>query len=190
MNATPPPDSHAAAAPAASSARGKTPLVHRLVIPAIFLVIVCGLAAPFLLAARKQKELAANETAVVELLKTYAKAQDEAFKARGEYARNFDQLNLPAAMPDMDVSKSPPLHGYHFRILTGAEESSWLDSQGRLTKGFGLLAVPDSYMITGRDTFIMNGHAIYYYDFNVRTAQVTQELRSFGIPPDAQKVSE
>jgi hypothetical protein len=181
------------ASPQNSPANPGTPRPsHRVVLSVLFLIIIGGLAAPFILAARKQRQLTENETAVLGLLKNYSTAQDEAFKARGEYARSFDQLNLPVALPDLDEPKTPALNGYHFRILTSSDtgEGSWLDSQGRLTKGYGLLAVPDSYMITGRDTFLMSRHEIYYYDFNVRTAQLTQELRSFTIPRDAQKAVE
>jgi type II secretory pathway pseudopilin PulG len=164
--------------------------LHRLLLPALFVIILGGLASPFILAARKQRQLAANETALLALLKNYANAQDAAFQSRGEYATSFEQLNLPEAFPDIDQLKSTPLSGYRFRILTSSGENSWLDSQGRLTKSFGLLAVPASYMVTGRDTFLMSGHDIYCVDFNIRTEQITQELRSFGIPRGAQKVSE
>ena len=51
-----------------------------------------------------------------------------------------------------------------------------------------MLAVPADYMVTGRDTFMTHGPDAFVIDFDVRTAQLTRELRSFGLPPSAQKV--
>jgi hypothetical protein len=170
------------------SPNATAPNKHRYVLPLLLLIIVGGVAAPFILSTHKHTELAANETAVVELIHAYSKAQDEAFKARGEYAKSFGQLQLPDAFPELDAPKSPALHGYRFRILTESANGSWLDEKGRLTKGYGLIAVPADYMVTGRDTFLVNGHEIHAVDFNVRTAQLTREIRAFSIPQGAQKV--
>ncbi len=164
------------------------PKKHKYVLPFIILVILCGMASPLVLSAWKHRELTSNETATLALIREYTKAQDERFKSRGAYATNLDELALSAKLPPLDNPKSTPLNGYRFRILTDSIEGSWLDADGKLTKSFGLLAVPSDYMVTGRDTFLVHGQEIFVVDFEVRTAQLTRELRAFGLPPSAQKV--
>ena len=168
------------------------PLSHRLVLPLLLLLIAGGVASPFVVNALKHRQLAANETATLELIKAYVQAQErrraEAGPA-GEYARRFDQLALPAPFPDIDEPNAAPLHGYRFRILTTTNDGEWLDARGRMTGGFGLLAVPADYMVSGRDTFLAAGSSIYCVDMGIPTPQATRELRSFGLPPKARKIS-
>ena len=161
---------------------------YKFVLPLIFLVIVGGIASPFLIARLKHSQLTANETATLALIRDYSKAQEEKFKANGAYATKFDDLGLSVKLPELDDPKAPPLNGYRFRILTESIEGTWLDKEGRLVKSYGVLAVPADYMVTGRDTFLTHGTEIFCVDFDVRTAQITRELRSFGLPPSAQKV--
>jgi len=180
-----------------SDSRPIRPLSHRLVLPAIFLVIAGGLASPFIIAQLKHRTLSENETEALGLIDDYIKAQQlrhSTVGADGEYARSFDQLALPTSYPDIDDSKSAPLHGYRFRILTSSndapKEAQWLDKQGRLTGGFGLLAVPADYMITARDTFLVSGADVYCIDLGPRTPQMTREMRSFAVPANAKLLTE
>jgi hypothetical protein len=167
------------------------PLSHRLLLPALFLLIACGVSAPFVVGELKRRQLSANENATLDLVKAYVQAQEKhrlEGGAKGEYARRFDQLSMPAAFPDMDDGNAPPLNGYRFRILTTSNDGEWLDAQGRLTGSFGLLAVPVKYMVTGRDTFLVSGAKVYCADFGIQTPTVTREMRSFSLPTAAHQL--
>ena len=192
-------NTHVATIPSESSSAARRPLSHRIVLPLALVIVVCGIAAPFIISSIKRTQLAANETATVTMIRAYISAQHQhrANGGRGgqgggdgEYARQFDQLSLPAKFPDMDDPKAAPLNGYRFRILTNSSENEWSDKDGRLTGGVGLLAVPAQYMITGRDTFLVSDSSIYLIDLDVRTAELTRELRTFTAPPRAQKLGD
>ncbi|HYG73519.1 MAG TPA: DUF2950 family protein [Planctomycetota bacterium] len=88
--------------------------------------------------------------------------------------------------------KRPALHGYRFRILKGRSgekgSQSFLGPDGRMTEGFAVLAAPEKYGFTGKDTFLMLGRDIYVKDFDAFTDQVTQPLYHFVVPDGAKKI--
>ena len=88
--------------------------------------------------------------------------------------------------------KQPPFHGYRFRVLKGKRaeggSESFLDEQGRMTKGYAIIAAPDRYGFTGKDTFLMHGRELYAKDFDTHTTHTVQGLYYFLIPDGATKV--
>jgi len=80
-------------------------------------------------------------------------------------------------------------HGYHFRILTaqgsnapGGARNYLID--GRLLGGFGLVAWPTEYGVTGIQTYIANQSGIVYEkDLGEQTATAVTAIQSFD--PDA-----
>ena len=112
---------------------------YKFVLPLIFLVIVGGIASPFLIA---RPEAQSNwrptktpRSRAGTLLREYLeKAQaEEKFKAswrvRDEIRRpGFKRQNSRS----LDDPKAPALNGYRFRILTESIEGTWLDKEGRL----------------------------------------------------------
>lgn len=90
-----------------------------------------------------------------------------------------------------DSSSKPTIrhHGYHFRILTaqggnapGGARNYLMD--GRLLGGFGLIAWPTEYGVTGIQTFIVNqSGVIYEKDLGAQTVTAVTSIQSFD--PDS-----
>lgn len=88
--------------------------------------------------------------------------------------------------PGERISGKPqPYNGYFFRILTG-QGSSAADgardylSDGRMTRGFALIAWPASYGASGIMTFIVNQDGIVFQkDLGPDTAAVAAETKLF-----------
>ena len=87
----------------------------------------------------------------------------------------------------VNVLKSPmPYHGYHFAILTrqGAKARggamSYLDGQGRMTKGFALVAYPARYGESGVTTFLVGPDGLVYQkNLGLKTDSIARSMRSF-----------
>ncbi len=80
-----------------------------------------------------------------------------------------------------------PFHGYLFRILTAqgkdapGGEKSYLDKDGRMTKGFAILAWPVNYGASGVMTVIMNRQGIVFQkDLGEKTADRVQEIAAYN----------
>ncbi len=166
----------------------------QLVLPLILLVILLGLLSPFAVTAYKRRQLAANEQAVLRALREYARAQARVFANAKCYARSLAEIESPLRGAEMDASQGGDFYGYHFRVLTSQGSSApggakqYVDDAGRMTGGYGLLAVPLKYGFTGRDTFLLSKDGVYYVDWGVRTEEATQNLRYFTVPENAQKI--
>ena len=89
-------------------------------------------------------------------------------------------------------NKTPAWHGYRFRMLKGTSgadgSKSFLDESGKMTRGFAVLAVPDRYGFSGKDTFFLKDQELYAKDFEAYTDRVTQTLFHFALPQGAQKI--
>lgn len=79
-----------------------------------------------------------------------------------------------------------PYHGYHYRLLTEQGEHapggarSYLDEQGRLTRGFGVIAWPATYGSSGVMTFLVDRLGIVFEkDLGPSTAGAAVEIPSF-----------
>lgn len=88
-----------------------------------------------------------------------------------------------------------PYHGYRYRVLTrqgagamgGAK--SYLDSSGRLTGGFALVAFPDSYGESGVMTFMVSSDGtLYQKDLGEQTGETARAMASFD-PAGWEKVA-
>jgi Protein of unknown function (DUF2950) len=83
------------------------------------------------------------------------------------------------------AGKPVPYHGYLFRILTGqgtsaAEGALGYVSDGRMTKGFALIAWPVSFGASGIMTFIVNQDGIVFQkDLGPDTAAISQAIKLF-----------
>ncbi len=90
--------------------------------------------------------------------------------AEGEPESPFGPLVAEAASEGYRrrAGEPVPFHGYYLRILTGqgrhapGGEKSYLDGQGMMTGGFGLLAWPARYGSSGVMTFQVNQRGIVY----------------------------
>jgi hypothetical protein len=83
-----------------------------------------------------------------------------------------------------------PFHGYFYRILTrrGADapggEMDYLDENGLLTRGFGVIAWPAKYGNSGVMTFMINQRGLVFEkDLRADTAQLAVSIDSYN--PDA-----
>jgi hypothetical protein len=80
---------------------------------------------------------------------------------------------------------SSPYHGYYFRILTrqgGNAPSGELDYviNGKVTAGFGLVAYPAEYGVSGIMTFIVNQQGIVYEkDLGPRTEELAKKMTKY-----------
>jgi Protein of unknown function (DUF2950) len=83
------------------------------------------------------------------------------------------------------AGKPVPYHGYFFRILKGQGAASpegalGYVSEGRMTKGFGLIAWPASFAVSGIMTFVVNQDGIVFQkDLGPDTAAIAQRITLF-----------
>jgi hypothetical protein len=83
-----------------------------------------------------------------------------------------------------------PYHGYYYRILTsqgsfapGGAQDYLVD--GKLTKGFAILAWPAAYGDSGIASFMVSHNGIIYSgDFGTETDKIASEMKSFDPDPD------
>ena len=87
-------------------------------------------------------------------------------------------------------SEPQPFHGYFYRILTrrGADapggEMDYLDENGLLTRGYGVVAWPAKYGNSGIKTFVINQRGLVFEkDLGADTAQLAVSIDSYN--PDS-----
>jgi hypothetical protein len=93
---------------------------------------------------------------------------------------------IAAASPDTQAAdQNPePFHGYYFRILTGQKSAKGTESyieDGKMTRGFAVLAYPADYRATGVMTFIVDQDGVVYEkDLGKRTTEAAKTLTVYS----------
>lgn len=88
------------------------------------------------------------------------------------------------AKPQRDVSS--PFHGYFYRMLTGQGMSALGGAKsyivnGRMTKGFAILAYPAAYRSSGVMTFIVGSDGVIFQkDLGPSTGELAPTLKTFA----------
>jgi type II secretory pathway pseudopilin PulG len=164
----------------------------RLLALGVVAFIMLGIATPFVVVQFKNSVLKNNETATLQLLRDYVKAQSEYFAKHKEYAQNFADLGAEfSAAPEIGA-RGKDLHGYQYRIMRGESaldgSKSFLDADGKMTRKHGLMAAPLKYGVTGKDTFFVSGDQIFVLDIGPKTEQAVAELNHLTIPDTATKL--
>jgi hypothetical protein len=83
-------------------------------------------------------------------------------------------------------AKGEPFHGYHFRILTaqGADAAGGAYNyvvRGKMMGGFGLVAYPATYGVSGVMTFLVNHDGVVFQkDLGPTTATVAAAIKNFN----------
>jgi len=84
------------------------------------------------------------------------------------------------------ADETKPFHGYYFRVLLEQGKNapggakSFVDAQGRMTRGFALLAWPAKYDMSGVMTFQVNQQGIVYQrDLGENTEKEVERIRAF-----------
>jgi hypothetical protein len=79
-----------------------------------------------------------------------------------------------------------PYHGYYFRVLLEQGKNapggakSFVDAQGRMTRGFAMLAWPAKYDMSGVMTFQVNQQGVVYQrDLGENTEKEVERIRAF-----------
>jgi hypothetical protein len=79
-----------------------------------------------------------------------------------------------------------PYHGYFYRLLTAQGASapggarSYLDDEGRLTRGFAFMAWPANWGNSGVMTFLVNQQGIVFQkDLGERTGELVDAVQSY-----------
>lgn len=173
-------------------------LIELMIVVAI-IAIIAAIAIPSLLRSR----MAANQTAAAAACKAFAEAEEiyhrTDYNANGvlEYAQvmsgdnslleksagsnDLCLVDRSFAMAEGEPGTATPKAGYCFTVLlqqgsaaTGGSRQ-YVTTQGFMTLGYAMSAVPGAYDGTGRDTFIINNNGtIFQADRgNVDTAQLT-----------------
>ena len=96
---------------------------------------------------------------------------------------------LGSLLADSDVASSTepePFHGYYYRMLHGrgpnapGGERSYLDDNGLMTGGFGVVAWPAKYGNSGIMTFVTNQRGlIFQIDLGEKTELLSEAIDSF-----------
>jgi Protein of unknown function (DUF2950) len=82
--------------------------------------------------------------------------------------------------------KPVPYHGYNYRLLTGQGKDASGGAydylmQGKMIRGFGVVAYPAQYGSSGIMTFIVNHDGVVYQkDLGPKTASVAQSMTKFN----------
>jgi len=164
------------------------------IVPIIILVIVMGIATPFFVASYRGSQIESNQNKVMQLMRDYTEAQKKYFAEKHEYAQKLSDLGEPfSKMPEISEAPGAPDYlGYRFRVLLGESgatgSKSYLDENGRMTAGHGLLAAPAKYGYTGKNTFLVSGDKIYFIDLDVKTDQAIAGLNHFTVLPGAARM--
>lgn len=123
--------------------------------------------------ALKARRIGADETDVIDICSGYVRAQEDYAEQhpQHDYAAHIAQLKgmLPQGL--IEAASDRPrraYHGYYFRTLDaqGAAAPGGAQPyvvQGKLAAGFGIVAWPAEYGVTGIETFIVNQDG-YIYD--------------------------
>ncbi|MEK7857291.1 MAG: DUF2950 family protein [Acidobacteriota bacterium] len=158
----------------------------KYVVPLLLLLILAGIATPFLVTMNKKRLLRENQNAVLTLLREFSAAQERHFAREKAYAQTFAELGGKfASLPD--AASSSDLHGYRFRILTAQNDSApggammYVEDSGKMTRNFALLAVPAKYGYTGNDTIQLRGKEVYIVDLGTQTDFETYYMKSFRL---------
>jgi hypothetical protein len=92
--------------------------------------------------------------------------------------------------------KSKPYHGYYYRILTAQGPSAdggayGYVAHGKMIGGFGLIAYPAEYRVTGVMTFIVNqDDVVFQKDLGPKTTDVVSGIKSYDPGPGWTKIAE
>jgi len=138
----------------------------------------------------RARRIGANELDVIEICASYVEAQQDYAASDREkdgilkYARRIDSspgendglywdTGPPPLVPrgfaegSVDGKAAKPYHGYYFRVLTAqgpnatGGQRSYL-AEGAMTGGFGLVAWPSEYGVSGIRSFIVNQDGVVY----------------------------
>jgi Protein of unknown function (DUF2950) len=112
--------------------------------------------------------------------------ESEAGQAESPLGPLVDQAQ-DEGYPGAQASDKPqPYFGYYFRILTGQGPDSpdgainYITGDGKMTKGFGLIAWPASYAASGIMTFIVNQDGVVFQrDLGPDTASLAANIKLF-----------
>ncbi|MDA8155681.1 MAG: DUF2950 domain-containing protein [Actinomycetota bacterium] len=99
-----------------------------------------------------------------------------------------------AACNEKDAAKPVPYFGYYFKILKGQgahAPGGKMDYvvNGRMTGGFGLVAYPARYGVSGIMTFMVNQQGIVYEkDLGAKTDELAPKITWYNPSPEWKKV--
>jgi hypothetical protein len=152
----------------------------------------------------RRRRVGADELEAIKACRTYVIAQEEhAARTRGAYASALvgargkaglawpvtgDEDASPVVASDASPKGQGPQatwRGYHYRILT-SQGGNAPDGQrsyvtnGKMTRGFALVAYPAIYGLTGVKTFVVgpDGH-VYEKDLGEKSDQVAAAITSY-----------
>ena len=93
-----------------------------------------------------------------------------------------------AQVPTQQEDTRQPYHGYYFKPLlrqssnASGGEMDYIDSNGRMTGGFALIAWPAEYGTTGIMSFIVSQEGIVYQrDLGEQTTQIAEQTAEFDL---------
>jgi len=106
-------------------------------------------------------------------------------------AADLQLLSHQFVMAEGRPSEVPnPQRGYRYRVLTGQGDHalggafSYVDANGNMTQGFGFIAYPSHYVLSGRESFLVNHQGtIYKADLGRRTNDIVEKLTMFDPDP-------
>jgi len=116
--------------------------------------------------------------------------------AHGQPLSPLGDLLAQAAQHERALDKSAPrpspFQGYYFKVLTGQGAAASGGARnyvvnGDMSGGFGLVAWPAQYGVTGVMTFIVNHDgALYQKDLGAETAKVAESMTQYNPEPSWQ----
>ena len=150
----------------------------------------------------RRRRVGADELEAIKACRTYVLAQRErAARTRGIYASDLLGPKADLAWPITGNENASPLiasdaaptgqgpqatwRGYHYRILTNQGSNapggrrSYV-AKGKMTRGFGLVAYPAVYGLSGVMTFVVgpDGH-VYERDIGEKSDQLAAAITSY-----------
>ena len=153
----------------------------------------------------RRRRIGADELEAIRACRTYVLAQEEyAARTRGGYSRDLvgGRGSARLAWPSTGEERAGPIvaatdvspkgqgpqatwRGYHYRILTSQGSNapggkrSYVAS-GRMTRGFGLVAYPAIYGLSGVMTFVVGPDGeVYEKDLGEKSDQLAAAITSY-----------
>lgn len=164
---------------------------HRWILPLLLVLFLGGLFTPLAVVSYHNKVVEQNQNDVIDALRNYAQLQRAVFARNQHYATAFDDLGDPRWAQIRDTSALNPTdyHGYRFHLFTSSADNAggavnFIDKTGHMSGGYGLVAMPAKYGVTGRFTFYISapGDTLYYCDLGVKTDEAVRALDQYFVP--------
>ncbi len=135
-----------------------------------------------------------DKNGVLEYAQTITDTKNDPYSLYGENAEHSCDWLIDSAFAKASLPRgqATPKAGYFFKLLSAqgpnapGGSKSYVDQDGNMTLGYGLVAYPSSYLSTGINSFIINNTGtVYQMDLGCDTTSIAETMRAYNPPSDS-----